>query len=139
LYSFGPFQLDTAEQILLRDGQPLPLKPKVFDLLVVLVENSGHVVCKDELMKQVWADSFVEEGNLAVSICEIRKTLGGSANGHTYIATVPRRGCRFVAYVIEASQHSDGLAVAPSSVTGAVGAYGGGRRGRVALAPSYAA
>ncbi|PYT07207.1 MAG: hypothetical protein DMF60_07585, partial [Acidobacteria bacterium] len=62
LYSFGPFQLDTEEQILRRDGQPLPLKPKIFDLLVVLVENSGRVVCKDELMKQVWADSFVEDG-----------------------------------------------------------------------------
>ena len=135
LYSFGPFQLDTGEQILLRDGRPLPLKPKVFDLLVVLVENSGHVVCKDELMKQVWADSFVEEGNLAVSICEIRKALGGSANGHTYIATVPRRGYRFVASVTEASQQREGLAVAPSSATSVSDAYGGASKGAIAVLP----
>lgn len=138
LYSFGPFQLDTGEQILLRDGQPLPLKPKVFDLLVVLVENSGHVVCKDELMKQVWADSFVEEGNLAVSICKIRKALGGSANGHTYIATVPRRGYRFVACVTEASQQRDGLAEAASSVTGVSDAYGGASKGAIAVLPFQA-
>ena len=137
LYSFGPFQLDTAEQILLRDGQPLPLKPKVFDLLVVLVENSGHVVCKDELMKQVWADSFVEEGNLAVSICEIRKALGGGANGHTYIATVPRRGYRFVASVTEVSQQRPDLAVAPSSAPAVSDAYGGASKGAIAVLPFH--
>lgn len=104
LYRFGPFQLDIAEQVLLRDGQSLPLKPKVFDVLAVLVENSGRVVCKDELMKQVWADSFVEEGNLSVSIFEIRKALGGRKNGHRYIETVPRRGYRFVASVTDAGQ-----------------------------------
>jgi DNA-binding winged helix-turn-helix (wHTH) protein/tetratricopeptide (TPR) repeat protein len=101
VYSFGPFQLDASEHVLLRDGRSLPLKPKVFDVLAVLVENSGRVVCKDELMKQVWADSFVEEGNLAVSIFEIRKVLGGGENGHRYIETVPRRGYRFVASVTE--------------------------------------
>src|SRR5437867_2750587 len=135
IYSFGPFQLNTWEQMLLRDGRPLPLKPKVFDLLVVLVENSGHMVCKDELMKQVWADSFVEESNLAVSICEIRKVLGGSANGHTYIATVPRRGYRFVASVTEASQQNGSLAVAPSKVPGVSDAYGGVSRGAIAVLP----
>ena len=101
VYSFGPFQLDAGEHVLLRDGLSLPMKPKVFEVLAVLVENSGRVVCKDELMKQVWADSFVEEGNLAVSIFEIRKALGGSENGHRYIETVPRRGYRFVARVTE--------------------------------------
>ena len=104
IYSFGPFELDIREQVLLREGRSLPLKPKVFDVLVVLVENSGRVVCKDELMKRVWADSFVEEGNLAVSIFEIRKALGGSDNGHRYIETVPRRGYRFVARVTNTQQ-----------------------------------
>jgi DNA-binding winged helix-turn-helix (wHTH) protein len=121
VYNFGPFQLDIGEQILLRDGQTLPLKPKVFGVLAALVENSGRVVCKDELMKQVWADSFVEEGNLAVSIFEIRKALGGSPNGHKYIETVPRRGYRFVACVTQASglrtsQHVDDM-IGPSSKT----------------------
>ena len=102
LYSFGPFHLDIGEQLLLRDGKALPLKPKAFDVLAVLVENNGRVVCKDELMKQVWADSFVEEGNLAVSIFEIRKALGENQNGHRYIETVPRRGYRFIASVTEA-------------------------------------
>ena len=60
-YNFGPFTVDTEEQVLLRHGQPLWLKPKVFDLLVVLVENSGHTVSKDELMKKIWNDRFVEQ------------------------------------------------------------------------------
>src|SRR5258706_11650813 len=81
LYSFGPFQLDTGEQLLLRDGRPLPLKPKVFDLLVVLVENSGHVVCKDELMRQVWADSFVEEGTSPVAYAKYGRGWGAAATG----------------------------------------------------------
>ena len=104
IYSFGPFELDIREQVLLREGRSLPLKPKVFDVLVVLVENSGRVVCKDELMKRVWADSFVEEGNLAVSIFEIRKALGGRNNFNRYIETVPRRGYRFVARVAKTEQ-----------------------------------
>lgn len=140
LYSFGPFQLDTGDQVLLRDGQPLPLKPKIFDLLVVLVENSGRVVCKDELMKQVWADSFVEESNLAVSIFEIRKALGGSRSGPKYIETVPRRGYRFVACVTEAyqqraSQERDSLAVAPSSRAVASHDYADVGKGTIAVLP----
>jgi DNA-binding winged helix-turn-helix (wHTH) protein/tetratricopeptide (TPR) repeat protein len=103
-YNFGPFQLDTEEQVLLRDGRPLSLQPKVFDLLVVLVENSGHVLTKNELMRVVWADSFVEEGNLAVSIHEIRKVLGGKEDGNGYIETVPRRGYRFAACVTGTSR-----------------------------------
>ena len=97
LYTFGPFELDTEEQVLRRDGQPLPVKPKVFDLLVVLVENSGRVVCKDELMKQVWAGSFVEEGNLAVSVVKLRQALGEARNERRYIETVPSAGYRLVA------------------------------------------
>ncbi len=140
LYSFGPFQLDTGEQVLLRDGQTLPLKPKIFDVLAVLVENSGRLVCKDELMKQVWADSFVEEGNLAVSIFEIRKALGGHPNGHRYIETVPRRGYRFVACVTEASQERtsrqrDGLVGALSSTASASDGYAGASRATIAVLP----
>ena len=106
LYSFGPFQLNTSEQVLLKEGRSLPLKPKVFDVLAVLVQNSGRVVSKDALMKQVWSDSFVEEGNLAVCVFEIRKALGANKNGHRYVETVPRRGYRFVATVTRLSQES---------------------------------
>jgi DNA-binding winged helix-turn-helix (wHTH) protein/tetratricopeptide (TPR) repeat protein len=106
VYSFGPFELDTDEQILRRDGQPLPMKPKVFELLVVLVENSGRLVGKDELMKQVWAGTFVEEGNLAVSIVKLRQALGEAHNERRYIETVPRRGYRFVARVTQEQSES---------------------------------
>jgi hypothetical protein len=64
LYEFGPFVLNPAERTLIRDGSRVPLRPKVFDTLLVLIENGGHLVEKDELMKAVWPDQFVEEGNL---------------------------------------------------------------------------
>jgi len=86
------------------------LKPKVFDLLLVLVEKNGHVVDKNELMKRLWPDTFVEESNLSVSIFALRKALGENQYGQSYIETVPRRGYRFVANLTEAA--SDGLAPA---------------------------
>src|ERR1041384_2753030 len=101
VYSFRSFQLDLDEQVLSRDGHALALKPKVFDVLAVLVENSGRVLCKDELLEKVWADRFVEEGNLAVSIFEIRKALGSGNGGQHYVETVPRRGYRFAATVVQ--------------------------------------
>lgn len=100
-YEFGPFRLDAAERVLLRSGRVVPLKPKVFNLLMVLVENAGRILTKEELMNRVWADSFVEEGNLTVTISNLRRTLGGDRNGHSYIETVPRRGYRFVVRVKE--------------------------------------
>ncbi len=106
LYKFGPFTLNAKEKLLLRDGRRVMLKPKVFDLLLVLVENSGHVIEKNELMNRLWPDTFVEESNLSVSIFALRKALGENHYGHSYIETVPRRGYRFVANVIEAP--SDG-------------------------------
>jgi TolB-like protein/DNA-binding winged helix-turn-helix (wHTH) protein/Tfp pilus assembly protein PilF len=98
-YEFGPFQVDMAEHSLLRDGKPVPLTPKVFDLLKVLVQNNGRLVEKDELLKEVWPDSFVEEGNLNRNISILRKALGEDSSGETYIETVPKRGYRFVASV----------------------------------------
>ena len=84
LYEFGPFRLDTAEQLLLRDGQPVPLTPKAFEMLVALVERSGHLVGKEELMKVVWADAFVEESNLTNSVlrcdCAVRTEAQGVRN-----------------------------------------------------------
>lgn len=102
LYEFGPFQLDATRRRLLRDGEAVPLTPKVLDILLVLVESRGQVVEKDELIKTVWPDIFVEEGNLAQNISILRKTLGESPNQPEYIATVPKRGYRFVAGVREA-------------------------------------
>src|SRR5204863_4967763 len=77
------------------------LAPKVFDILLTLVEKSGRVLDKDELIQQVWADTFVEEGNLARNVSTLRKALGESAEGRQYIETIPRRGYRFVAPVRE--------------------------------------
>jgi DNA-binding winged-HTH domains len=99
LYEFGYFTLDPAESRLLRNGQPVPLKPKVLETLLVLIENSGHVTEKKELMQRLWPDSFVEEANLAVNISQLRKVLGDDENGEHFIETVPKRGYRFTAQV----------------------------------------
>ena len=99
IYEFGPFRLIPEERQLLRDHQPVQLTPKSFDLLVVLVENSGHLIEKGELLKQIWPDSFVEEANLSVNMSALRRALGEGPNEHQYVETVPRRGYRFVASV----------------------------------------
>src|SRR5262249_39568910 len=98
-YMFGPFRLDLAEHLLLRDGQPVPLTPKVFNLLTILVENNGHLIEKETLVKELWPDSFVEEGNLNRCVSVLRKALNGGSAGQAYIETVPKRGYRFVADV----------------------------------------
>ncbi len=100
-YEFGRFRIRTGERVLLRDHEPVPLTPKVFDILLALVESSGEVISKEGLMKKVWPDSFVEEGNLTQNISLLRKALGQGQNGHQYIETVARRGYRFVADVRE--------------------------------------
>ena len=97
LYAFGPFVLDTRERRLLRDGEVVPLTLKAFDLLQLLVENQGHLLQKDELLRRVWADAIVEENNLTVTISALRKALGEGPTDREYIETVPRRGYRFVA------------------------------------------
>jgi DNA-binding winged helix-turn-helix (wHTH) protein/TolB-like protein/Tfp pilus assembly protein PilF len=101
-YDFGRFRLKTAERILLREGELVPLTPKVFDILITLVENRGQVVAKDDLMKRVWPSTYVEEGNLTQNISLLRKALGESPGGIQFIETVPRRGYRFVADINEA-------------------------------------
>ena len=97
-YEFGPFRLDVSEHRLLREGRAVRLTPKTFAVLRVLVENAGHLVDKERLMTEVWADNFVEEGALNRSVSVIRKALGESAD-RKYIDTIPKRGYRFVAEV----------------------------------------
>src|SRR5262245_28863147 len=99
IYEFGPYRLDAADRLLMRDGAVVPLQPKVIDLLLTLVERHGRLLEKDELMKLVWPDVIVEEANLASNISILRKTLG--ENGQQFIETVPKRGYRFVAPVNE--------------------------------------
>jgi DNA-binding winged helix-turn-helix (wHTH) protein/tetratricopeptide (TPR) repeat protein len=95
LYEFDSFRLDPAERQLLRDGVHVPLTPKVFETLVVLVERGGHLVEKEELLKLVWAEAFVEEANLARCVHTLRKALGEERGGMRYIETVTKRGYRF--------------------------------------------
>jgi len=111
-YAFGRFRLKTAERVLLREGEPVPLTPKVFDILLTLVEKGGHVVEKDDLMRRVWPSTFVEEGNLTQNVSLLRKALGESPSGPQFIETVPRRGYRFVANISEAWDDNIGQAVA---------------------------
>ena len=95
-YEFGPFRVDPEERLLWRGKKPVPLKPKVFDTLLVLVQRGEGLVLKDDLMKGVWPDTFVEESNLAQNIFVLRKALGDTSSEQRYIVTVPGRGYRFV-------------------------------------------
>jgi TolB-like protein/DNA-binding winged helix-turn-helix (wHTH) protein/Tfp pilus assembly protein PilF len=92
------------ERQLLRDGKPLELTPKAFDTLVALVENSGHLLTKEDLLKRVWPDTFVEEATLAKNVFTLRKTLGSQHGEDQYIETVPTRGYRFVGQVREVAE-----------------------------------
>lgn len=94
LYDFGPFRVDPEKEILLRAGEPVPLQPKTFQILLVLVRHNRELVTKDDLMKTVWPDTFVEETNLSRNIFMLRKALGESPQDHQYILTVPGRGYR---------------------------------------------
>ena len=100
-YRFGDFTVDTDQGILQRHGSVVPLRPKVFETLLILVENSGRLVKKEELMSRLWPDSFVEESNLTFNIKELRKALADDARQPRFIETVARRGYRFIADVEE--------------------------------------
>jgi DNA-binding winged helix-turn-helix (wHTH) protein/tetratricopeptide (TPR) repeat protein len=116
LYAFGPFRLDGRQRLLFRDGEVIPLPLKAFDTLLMLVENAGEVVEKDDLLKRIWPDTFVEEGSLAQNIWVLRKVLGEDSNGQPYIQTIPKRGYRFVAPVVfhaTDGNKSDSVAAAP--------------------------
>jgi len=99
IYEFGPFHLDLTDHLLSRNGKLVPLTPKAFEVLVCLLERRGHLVEKDRMMQAVWADSFVEEGNVSRTVWMRRNALGDDRNGHKYIKTVPKLGYRFVADV----------------------------------------
>jgi len=94
--------------VLLRDGQPVPLTPKAFDLLAALVEQPGKLISKDDLLQKVWPDTFVEESNLAYNVFALRKALGDTAENRQYIETVPKRGYRFTAGAILANPGNGG-------------------------------
>jgi TolB-like protein/Tfp pilus assembly protein PilF len=113
VYYFGSFCLNQAEQRLLRNGEPIRLAPKVFDVLLVLIQNQGCLVTKDRLLQEVWPDAFVEEANLSVNIACLRKALNEGVADRQYIETVPKRGYRFVAPVSESRNESSGTVNTP--------------------------
>ncbi len=121
VYEFVPYRLDPTERILWREDAIINLTPKAFHTLIVLVENSGHIMTKEELMELIWPDTFVEEANLAQHISMLRKVLGEKPGGGQFIETVPKRGYRFAvavkkiqhqptkAYLTLAAQHRQAL------------------------------
>jgi TolB-like protein len=101
LLQFGPYRIDPAQRALFTEDRLIPLQPKVFDTLLALVENQGRILEKDEGLEQVWPDTFVEEGSLARNVSTLRKVLGETPDGKGYIETIPKRGYRFVAQVVQ--------------------------------------
>jgi eukaryotic-like serine/threonine-protein kinase len=109
VYEFGPFRMDPDKQVLLRENQPIPITPKAFETLLVLVRRSRDLVTKEELLKEIWPDSFVEESNLSQNIFMLRKALGDTAENRQYIVTLPGKGYRFAAPVRAVTQQGDVL------------------------------
>ena len=111
-YEFGDFRLNVSDRCLLRNGQVVPVPPKPFDILVLLVESKGHLITKEHLMMSIWPDALVEDSNLTVSMAKLRKLLGENKQRH-YIATLPRLGYRFVANVRSVQICIESIAVLP--------------------------
>lgn len=109
VYEFGPFRMDPDKQTLLRENVTVPVTPKAFETLLVLVRRSRDVVSKEELLKEVWPDSFVEESNLSQNIFLLRKALGDTAENRQYIVTLPGRGYRFAATVRTVTEQGEAL------------------------------
>src|SRR5262245_16400318 len=122
-YEFDLFRVDPVRRRLLRAGEQVPLTPKAFSILMVLLENRGEVVEKEALIRRVWPDAYVTEANLTQNISALRKALGERANDHRYVVTVPGFGYSFVAEVVEAPRESSGelAVVGAAPAAGAAG------------------
>lgn len=145
LFEFGRFRLDPTERVLFHDGAAVPLSPRLFDTLLVLLENRGHVVEKNDLMQKVWNDVVVEENNLTQSISALRKILGDNLDGPKFIETIPKRGYRFVAPVKEVSEEDAGSDPPSGSALGGreqlgtgLPAGGGTQKRSLRIAPAIA-
>ena len=107
-FEFDRFRVDVAERELRRDGMRVPLTPKVFDMLLVLLEHRGRTVEKDQLIREVWGTVYVEDGSLNRSVSTLRKALGDDPSEQRFIKTVPKRGYRFTDKVTEAVENNRG-------------------------------
>ena len=119
VYGFESFRVDAGKRLLWNGGEPVPLTPKVFDTLVYLVQNPGKAISKDELMAAIWPDTVVEENNLNKNISALRQLLGERPGEHRFIATIPGRGYKFVATVVESAGNGNHADITPSDGTGA--------------------
>ena len=115
IYTFGPFRLDPREQLLTCDGKAVSLAPKALEMLLLLVQNAGRLMEKDALLRQLWPQTFVEEGNLTKHVSVLRKALSEFSDSTEYLETVPKRGYRFVIQVAQALDPSPALAPLPLS------------------------
>src|SRR5215207_5154105 len=113
LYEFDRFTLDASERVLLRDGKPVRLTPKEFETLLALVRGAGRVMPKEELLKEIWPDTFVGEATLAQNVFTLRKALGEPEAGGAFVETVPRRGYRFAVEVRERREGATEAAKGP--------------------------
>ena len=113
-YRFGPFSLNPGEKVLLRQGRAVALTAKAFEILMMLVQNPGRSLAKEEMLRQVWPDSFVDESNLAQHIFQLRKILEEAPGGRAYIETIPRYGYRFTQQVQQSPAPSDEIPATPS-------------------------
>src|SRR6185436_5682237 len=104
IYEFGPFRLDSERLTLWRDGELVPLTPKVAETLLIMIQQNGKLVERKALMNAIWPDTFVEDGNLNFNVSMLRKALGTDESGQQYIQTVPRHGYRFSAEVREVAE-----------------------------------
>ena len=118
LYEFGPFRVDVEREMVLRAGNQVPLTPKAFQMLLMLVRNGTELVSKEDLLKTIWPDTFVEEGNLSRQVFMLRKALGEGPQDHRYIVTVPGRGYRLAegARVVLQEQNSSFVVASHSEV-----------------------
>jgi DNA-binding winged helix-turn-helix (wHTH) protein len=122
-YSFGDFRVDVKDRTLWNHDREVPLTPKVFDTLLVLIENCDRIITKPELMQLIWPDSFVEENNLAQNISVLRKALGQKSGGRSYIQTIPKRGYRFIGDVKESGGRED-VSILPKRIAGGAAVEG---------------
>src|SRR5215471_13989954 len=112
IYEFDEFRLDANRRLLLREGRPLTLTPRVFDTLLYFVQHANRLILKDELMRAIWADSFVEENNLSQNVSTLRRALGNRC----YILTVPGSGYRFAAEVKSISAPAKSISAADTAI-----------------------
>jgi|GEM_PF-4535088 len=126
IYEFGPYLLDATERVLHKNGHEIVLRPKTYDVLLVLVQNSGHIVEKETLMREVWPDSFVEEANITQNVSVLKKTLRADGDSYRYIETIPKRGYRFTATtreMLEDVSLTANRTLAPSNAEDSISTY----------------